>query len=473
MPANDPKPGRPAFLDLDTGMLVHHHTAPQNSLAISPAYKTVDEVRSSFSKAALEDMLSAFSGATQLPGFESELQQVAKNFTKNIPLSVAEKLKGMPLFEEAQRAMLQDHARLGYAEALDSSVFRNAAQLQLGYAGTTYFLANYTADGPNVLLAQQDATGQDKVIIWTLGFMGELMVGILSLMGIKVKGGNKVTKVIEKLWDNINVRELLKKILAGLSAAGLLAFLKMLYDEGLLGEVLLELADVSFWGILSLLAALALNLVPGAGQVRLLAGLGLLAIELGVKLANKPEMTPATGVSGASQPSTAGNNCCCCVSAVSIQTLRDLTTPGVIGHAFDFVIDMDYKGGGSTQDCILQWWEKITYKVPGQPDQVEDWFDQYQRNPGGGTFRFWRELPRPCPNGGHLTIPCPDTPCITLFDNNGNNRTVTRITEFRLVVRSNASCSCSHSSLEAKAIQTLSVVNGVEVPGSRSFKLLP
>ena len=81
---------------------------------------------------------------------------------------------------------------------------------------------------------------------------------------------------------------MLNNIISGLSAGAVIAFLKGLYDEGVLGDILKELADLSGWGIAILLVNLALILVPG-GQWKILASIGLLVADLLLKVAKIPE----------------------------------------------------------------------------------------------------------------------------------------------------------------------------------------
>ena len=148
-------------------------------------------------------------------------------------------------------------------------------------------------EGDNPATPQDEAKAkQDKyqndMIVWTAAFVGELVLGLLGVIGVKLANANKLNKVIKTILESNKLRKLLNNIISGLSAGAVIAFLKGLYDEGVLGDILKELADLSGWGIAILLVNLALILVPG-GQWKILASIGLLVADLLLKVAKIPE----------------------------------------------------------------------------------------------------------------------------------------------------------------------------------------
>jgi hypothetical protein len=189
--------------------------------------------------------------------------------------------------------------------------------------------------------------------------------------------------------------------------------------------------------------------------------------------------TPSAGGSGTPAACTTGTcpKCCCCVTSAAIGNVRSFSgATGFVspntgltlynGHAFDFVIEMNFAGGsGGSSDCALEWWEKVN--LPAHTTHPAGKWTEMTTvgSPGSPTFRPWDRRVIPCPAGGNLTVTITDPPSL----GNPPGITQTRTLEFRLVVKSGAGCSCSKTSVTATAKQVLVMINGTLDTSASSF----
>ena len=156
--------------------------------------------------------------------------------------------------------------------------------------------------------------------------------------------------------------------------------------------------------------------------------------------------------------------CCCCVEDVKIQNVKATgrgtpnPTPGLFGHSFDTVIDLEYKVSIIFADCTLEWWEKTNNPPDWQrravpPIKPDEWNDLYAHPVTKPSFaNSWDARKKPCP--GKETVIDTDPP--SLQDRGTHQRTL----YFEIRVESAPSCDCTWDFITVFATQILEIKDG-------------
>lgn len=240
---------------------------------------------------------------TMLPSEELAINKRTKAFLVSMGSS-SDKLEVAPVDERTAEALIRSAAAASLQE-LDkkreaaTNVMRKTSVVD--YNGTYYLLSTLHTGQPAILAQVQASTGTEaivEVLNW-VEIIWEVLVGLMSLMGIKLKTDISAGKWINRLADIINKNQKIKDILIKLaengakllSAKDLLDLLFALWMEGFtkdcLKEAMLDLVDIGFWAIIWFLAKMGSRFAPGVGQALLLADLGLLVAEIVLKLRNR------------------------------------------------------------------------------------------------------------------------------------------------------------------------------------------
>jgi hypothetical protein len=188
------------------------------------------------------------------------------------------------------------------------------------YRGGTYLVSTLTPVAPTVFMQlapdeadekeEDDAEAggdtdewQRKAMFWG-ELVLELVFGLFSLMGLRVKHGVRLGRWLDRLLSLIARRPKIRRLLRGLassaqpvSAWNLLELLMLLAEEvdrDCIVEFIGEVFDVSFWGIVWFLSKFGARLIPGAGQALMLADLGLLVGEVVTKIVGRALQPAAT-----------------------------------------------------------------------------------------------------------------------------------------------------------------------------------
>lgn len=123
-----------------------------------------------------------------------------------------------------------------------------------------------------------EPTCQDRMISWTTKLLIEILVTCLTAIGIRFRNGINWGRIVNRLMQNPAIRQQLESmIVRGVAVTALFQFFKILYAQGLLGFVVSEVADFSFIGMLQLIASVAVDFIPGAGEAKLIIQLGICA----------------------------------------------------------------------------------------------------------------------------------------------------------------------------------------------------
>lgn len=226
-------------------------------------------------------------GHTDLRRFDQRL--LLRGPAKRLGLS-AKDLGLLRKLEEEVRGQ-EFEARAGKAIA----VMRRTALLKR--ADRIFILSTHDPSRPQIV-AQSSRSGVSASVAGALDklytvleILWELFAGVLSVLGVSIKTNIPLGRILDKLADFLRRRprllEWVMKNLVGrgsqLSAMDLLQFFVHFLREAswdCLGDIMLEVVDLTFWGILRFLLGFSAKLSPGLGQTLLLADLALIVGEL-------------------------------------------------------------------------------------------------------------------------------------------------------------------------------------------------
>jgi YD repeat-containing protein len=158
-------------------------------------------------------------------------------------------------------------------------------------------------------------------------------------------------------------------------------------------------------------------------------------------------------------PPTEVQTCCCCVKNLNIKSITPLTPPA-FGHLMKTEITLEYKvwSRPESQDCTLEWWEKSNEPPDWYGVEPNTWNDMYQNARTRASFNHsWGCRTKPCPPPYTVTVVDEDPPSLAVRP----GRTVTRVLEFAIRVKSAPDCPCSTTWIAVFAKQQLKMVNGV------------
>ena len=205
---------------------------------------------------------------------------------------------------EAIEGVLQAELDAASAEFAGRAQAAHGVMRRLAFVtheGGGYLLSTLDPARPLILAQAAPGTGvrlQRAAV--TLGKIAELLLellfGLLALMGAKLKANINLGKWLNRLVDILTRNPRLRDWALTLADKGPNLGVKDLADvllalylhDGVgwecLKEMFLDILDLSFWGIIKLLGKLSARSIPGAGQALLFIDLGIVLVELVVKI---------------------------------------------------------------------------------------------------------------------------------------------------------------------------------------------
>lgn len=253
---------------------------------VMKAYKSIEEIPVSedfidiaeFKKELGEESLSILLEALdQPPEFEDPIELFKRNLSA-IPKDVPER--------EFALAFYENEVRAAKIQAENSFTFALANTVQIWQIGEMLAVVKTEKGGPE-LIAAAPLDSQDAKLAWSLGFGTELLLGILGILGVPKLNSTGVSKMLHKILANPELAKLFSRLTIKLTAAELIIFITLLYEKGLLGDLVKEaMTGVSFAAILILITTIAAKFFSGGTLLAIHAG--ILAVELGYKLSKKP-----------------------------------------------------------------------------------------------------------------------------------------------------------------------------------------
>ena len=279
-----------------TGKIIGGNSVKLN---FSSSYRHVSEF-ADLIKGDLLDAVKAVKpfGPTMMDNHTKYLDELMFSVKKNHPDITAD------LARNKLEAVLDKNKQ----DLLNDPVFKQASAVSLVRSGDSLLLIQQNELGlPEIICATGSAAASvstdqkiyaaispqqqydNEVLIWTLDFVLELIIGIIGAFGITIKAGADLLSAAKKLLAIPILKTLVAKLVAGVTAAGILTLAKAMYDNGILGEVIKSICKGSLWALGWAILGLAANFIPGYGQIKLLASLGVLAGTLFWKITNFPK----------------------------------------------------------------------------------------------------------------------------------------------------------------------------------------
>jgi hypothetical protein len=218
----------------------------------------------------------------------------ARRLGKGVPGASPEAIEGI-LQSELDAAAAEFETR---AQAAHGIMRRLAF---VSHEGGGYLLS--TLDPSRPLILAQAAPGAGARVLRAAATIGkiaelilELLFGLLTLMGAKLKANINLGKWLNRLVDLLTRNPRLRAAALKLAEKGASLGVKDLADllfalylhDGVgwecLKEMFMDILDLSFWGVIKLLGKLSARSIPGAGQALLFIDLGIVVVELVVKI---------------------------------------------------------------------------------------------------------------------------------------------------------------------------------------------
>lgn len=169
--------------------------------------------------------------------------------------------------------------------------------------GRIFILSTQNPSGPLIVAQSTLAGAPQSFQITATGLysvaeiLWELFAGVLTVMGVSIKANIPMGRILDRLSDFIRRRPRLLEFLMNrirngqqLSAIDIIQFLLAFMQETsweCLGDVMLEVVDLTYWGIIRFLLKMSGRLTPGLGQTLLAADLALVVGELVAKIAEQ------------------------------------------------------------------------------------------------------------------------------------------------------------------------------------------
>lgn len=241
-------------------------------LPLSEAFIDLERLKEELGSAAVQEIVDAVSAPY-------EQQDPLELFKRNLPRDDC---------PENDFAIGYIEAELRHAKAFaeNSFPFALANTVQIWAMGNALAIVDIAPESGPELMAVA-TTDQDKKLAWSVGFGIELVLGILSILGVPKLNNTGVSKILRKILADRRLREAFNALTAGVTGAGLVAFITLLYEKGMLGDMVSEaLTGASYSAILWALTLIASKFFSGGTLLAVHAG--LLAVELGYKIATRP-----------------------------------------------------------------------------------------------------------------------------------------------------------------------------------------
>jgi hypothetical protein len=241
---------------------------------------------------------------------EIRLAATGRERTINIPsaepglrrLRRGARAQGVPrgLLEDVIAASQSEIATLGQGQIGRALAYMDRTAV-VRYSNSTFLLATLDPEQPEIIAEVGDGDGLEETlkaateILFWADIVWEVLIGLLGLLGAKVKNNINAGKWIEKLADLIKRSDKLRKAFekfaqlgpAALGGSDLLEILIVIVNEGVswncIIDLLSEIVDLGYWAIVYLAGKISSKFIPGAGQALLIADLGVLVIKLGLK----------------------------------------------------------------------------------------------------------------------------------------------------------------------------------------------
>ena len=223
---------------------------------------------------------------------EKSVSAIYRSFRKGILANAKEKNIDLKPGQLAAMFRAAVSTREPDPRALVDSV-EHAVHMRMVVSGDTGYLLFQSNAGVEIVAqtsGDRDALNDELKFLWYLDIFAEVILGILTLAGARVKAGSNTGKAFKELLKREKVKRALLLLLeGGLTFAAFVDFITAVMEEKGLVDILMSFLDCSFWAILFALAAFAAKLTPGVGQAATAAAIGILGGQLVVKVVKGPD----------------------------------------------------------------------------------------------------------------------------------------------------------------------------------------
>ncbi len=243
-------------------------------LPLSDTFAEFQTLREELDPNTLAEILEAVRAA-ELP------EDPLETFKRNLPDEVCGDLREFAL------GYHQTELDAQYQHAINSFPFALANTVQIWAMGNNLALVDIAPEGgPELMMVSDNA--QDRELIWATGFGIELIMGILGILGVPKLNNTGVSKMLRKILGNPKLSGAFAALVAGLTVNKLVDFITKLYEEGLLGELVSSALTGAGWATIAWCITMIASKFFSGGTL-LAIHCGVLAAELGIKIATKPE----------------------------------------------------------------------------------------------------------------------------------------------------------------------------------------
>lgn len=267
---------------LDPRMAVR--SDPSSGALTLRAYKSIEDIPLSEDFIDINDYKDALGeeGVSFLLDFVDKVQAAPDPyavFAKNLPENIQELAPGAV-------EMFKIELNSSSAQAMNSHTYAFANTVQIWPMADFVAVVNVANKTPQLIMAAPKNT-QNAKLVWAVGFGIELLLGVLSILGVPKLSNSKVAEFLQKILSNPAMKEAFNRLTAGVTGAAVGAFITKLYEEGLLGALMEEALIGAGWATIAYMLTLIAAKFFSGGTL-LAVHSAIIATELGIKIARKP-----------------------------------------------------------------------------------------------------------------------------------------------------------------------------------------
>lgn len=278
------------YIDLTTGKIRSKRGSSDHVHKCSEDFQTAKELIAelNLSNAQHMKLVTAMLSAGKL----EELKEIER-LTDQVLVNLREAGVQMPM-EDMNSETIKDIVTVHWSReqkgSLQAPHVRPAAVCRRKMAENTVILSDYSGRKPVAVLAANSESCDEKMIIWYIAVAVAAIFAIFTVLGLKMKGGRKQTqKAAKNIMKNKRTRKALIRLTNKCDGKTLYQLMSEMWDTGLLGKTIKECADFGFGGAAIFLIGLAVDFIPGAGEIKVTLQCTAAAGGVAIAIAEKPE----------------------------------------------------------------------------------------------------------------------------------------------------------------------------------------